>query len=80
MKHVRARHVRPAAAAADADTVAAAAAVMAADAEIAAIVVAIKRKVKGNFTQSARFGGRFFLREAPNRSLRQWQYFDNLTG
>ena len=40
--------------------VAAAAAVMAADAEIAAIVVVIKRKVKGNFTQSARFGGRFF--------------------
>jgi hypothetical protein len=38
---------------------------MAADAEIAAIVVVIKRKVKGNFTQSARFGGRFFLREAP---------------
>ncbi len=63
MKHVRARRVRPAAAVVDADTVAAAAAVMAADAEIAAIVVVIKREVKGDFIQSAHFGGRFFLRE-----------------
>jgi hypothetical protein len=37
---------------------------MAADVEIGAIVVVIKREVNGNFTQSARFGGRFFLRES----------------
>jgi hypothetical protein len=60
MKHVHAKRGRPAAVVVDGDTVAAA--VMAvADAEIAAIVAVIKRKVKGNFTQSARFGVRFFL-------------------
>jgi hypothetical protein len=38
--------------------------VMAAVVEIVAIVVVIKREVKGNFTQSARFGGRFSLAHA----------------